>query len=240
MSTVIDFHTHILSGIDDGSTSLQQSIKMLQAEWAQGIEHVMLTPHFYADHDSPERFLKRRRRSLDELQAAMADRKDLPEIDVGAEVKFFDGISDCEYLQDMAVSGTRAILIEMPMTRWTDRMLDELVGIRQKQGLVPVIAHLDRYISPFRTHGLPEKLSHLPVLVQVNAQAFIRSSTRSMVLRLLGADRIHLLGSDCHNLQSRAPDLSRALEIIRKKLGEECIKGINAHESYLAVVKDRV
>ena len=56
----IDFHTHILPGIDDGSASVEESIELLKAEAAQGITKVVATPHFYANYDSPERFLERR------------------------------------------------------------------------------------------------------------------------------------------------------------------------------------
>ena len=232
---MIDFHTHILPGVDDGSTSVRQSLQMLQAEKAQGIDRVILTPHFYADHDSPERFLKRRKRAAEELKSALAECEEVPDIAIGAEVKYFDGISDCEFLYDMSILGTSCILIEMPMTHWSERMLDEVVGIRQKQGLIPVIAHIDRYISPFRSHGLPQKLTQLPVLVQANADFFLRSATRAMALRMLAADRIHLLGSDCHNLKERAPNLGEAVKIIRKKSGEKCIDRIDAHEQYISV-----
>ena len=234
MGTVIDFHTHILPGIDDGSSSVQQSLEMLQAEKAQGIDRVILTPHFYANHDSPDRFLARRKRAAQELMAALEERKDLPEVAVGAEVKYFEGISDCEFLKDMAIVGSRCVLVEMPMSHWSERMLEEVVGIRHKQGLIPVIAHLDRYIAPFRTHGLPQKLAQLPLLVQANAEFFIRRSTRSMALRMLAADQIHLLGSDCHNLQSRAPNLGEALGIIRKKSGDDAIERIAEHQRYIS------
>ena len=240
MKTVIDFHTHILPGIDDGSSCLKHSIQMLEQEMAQGIDRVVLTPHFYPNHDSPERFLRRRQRAVQELHQVLAERDDLPKVAVGAEIKFFDGISDCEYLSDMAISGTRCVLVEMPTTVWTERMLDELIGIRQKQGLIPIIAHIDRYISPFRTHGIPEKLAGLPVLVQANAEFFIRPFTRPTALKLLSAERIHLLGSDCHNLQTRTPNLAQAIDIIVRKLGKETIERINASQAYTAIKKKTV
>ena len=239
MSSVIDFHTHILPNIDDGSATVQQSIQMLQAEKAQGIERVILTPHFYADHDSPDLFLNKRARAAQELKDALEGRDDLPDIAIGTEVRFFEGISDCEFLWDMAIADTRCILVEMPMTHWSDRMLDEVVGIRHKQGLIPVIAHLDRYISLFRTHGLPQKLEKLPVLVQANAEFFIRRTMRPMALRMLAADRIHLLGSDCHNLKGRAPNLGEAVKFIRKRLGEDSLERIVAHQKYATALPSR-
>ena len=57
---MIDFHTHILPGMDDGSKSVEESIWLLQEEVRQGVDAVMLTPHFYAEENSPVDFLRRR------------------------------------------------------------------------------------------------------------------------------------------------------------------------------------
>ncbi|MBQ8395535.1 MAG: capsular polysaccharide biosynthesis protein, partial [Oscillospiraceae bacterium] len=68
MSKIIDFHTHVLPKIDDGSSSLKESIGMLRLEAEQGIETVVATPHFYANHDSPEAFLERRKMAQERLE----------------------------------------------------------------------------------------------------------------------------------------------------------------------------
>ena len=51
---MIDFHSHFLPGIDDGSDSIAVSLAMLEAWRSQGIEEIVATPHFYADHNTPE------------------------------------------------------------------------------------------------------------------------------------------------------------------------------------------
>jgi len=65
---LVDFHSHILPGVDDGSASIEESLKMLQAEAGQGITHVVATPHFYPRYDDPERFLERRNAASEALQ----------------------------------------------------------------------------------------------------------------------------------------------------------------------------
>lgn len=221
---VVDLHTHILPGIDDGSRDVDMSLGMLRAMTAQGIRRVVATPHFYAAHDNPARFLDRRQRAYERLAAAM-DGLDV-EVRVGAEVYYFEGISDCEDLDALAISGTKAILIEMPMPPWSERMLQELQEIRQKRGLTPIVAHIDRYIAPLRTHGIPQMLARYPVLVQANSEFFIRRSTRRMALRMLTQGQIHLLGSDCHGLTHRPPNLDQAIGIIARKLGPEALRTI--------------
>ena len=98
MSGIIDFHSHVLPGIDDGSRSVEESIAMLQAEAAQGIRHVVATPHFYPHHDSPEHFLEKRREAEEALRREMKHHPGLPELSIGAEVYFkatnVDGVYD--------------------------------------------------------------------------------------------------------------------------------------------------
>jgi protein-tyrosine phosphatase len=108
-------------------------------------------------------------------------------------------------------------------------MYRDLENIYVKSGLVPIVAHVDRYISRFRTFGIPERLAELPVLVQANAEFFLNGLTSSMALRMLKQDRIHLLASDCHNLDSRKPNLKSAADRIAKRLGEETVARVNAY-----------
>lgn len=230
MSTVIDFHSHILPELDDGSQSPEQSIAMLQMEAGQGIRHVIATPHFYAQHDKPEKFLRKREEAALRLQQAMKGQKNLPEITVGAEVYYFNGISDSDVLKELTIGKKRFILIEMPLPPWTDRMYRELENICIKQNLIPIVAHVDRYIAPFHTYHIPERLERLPVMVQANASFFLEKSTRGMAYRMLKQGRIHLLGSDCHNLTDRAPNLGEAVRGIEKKFGSAMIDFINDHE----------
>ena len=71
MPMVVDFHSHLLPLVDDGSKSIDESIALLRMEAEQGIRRVIATPHFYPQHDSPERFLKRREMAERELREAM-------------------------------------------------------------------------------------------------------------------------------------------------------------------------
>ena len=192
---------------------------MLKMEAEQGITHVVATPHFYAQHDSPERFLRRRTAAEARLREAMAEYPELPTLSVGAEVYFFPGISDSDILKELTIESKGCILLEMPLSPWTERMYREMEAISAKQGLMPIIAHIDRYIGPFHTHGIPQRLEQLPVLVQANASFFLRGMTKRMAFRMLRDDQIHLLGSDCHDLANRSPNLGSVVTAIERQLG---------------------
>lgn len=221
---IVDFHTHILPGVDDGSSSLECSCQMLSELAKQGVTHVVATPHFYASFDRPERFLERRRIALDNLRKVM--KPGFPQLLVGAEVRFFEGISDCDVLHELAIGDTGHILIEMPGTVWTERMLRQLAELKSRHGLTPIIAHLDRYIGLIRSHGIPQMLEGLPVKVQINTDSLLRRTRRRMALGLLRDGKAHILGTDCHNLTTRPPQMEKALDVITRHLGTDTVERI--------------
>ncbi len=216
-----DFHTHLLPGMDDGSDSAATSLLMLDMWRRQGIDRVIATPHFYAEYTTPERFLRRRAQARKELTEAMAGQEAAPALRYGAEVRFFDGISGAEALPSLCLEGTGLLLLEMPFTRWTERMLGEVEEIRMR-GIRPVIAHLERYID-FNPKKLLYRLMEMDVFIQCNAEYFLSRRTSRQALRLMEEDRIHFLGSDAHNTTSRPPNLGQALELIERKLGRRAI-----------------
>ena len=227
---IVDFHSHILPGIDDGSDSLEMSLAMLIRSRKQGIKQMVATPHFYAWNDTPGQFLARRAEAEARLREAMAEETGMPQLTMAAEVAFYPGMSGSDALQSLCIGQSKYILVELPVTPWYDSVYQELQGIWDCQGIVPVIAHIDRCLEPFRTERLMRRLEELPVLIQANAEFFLQKSTARTAMRLLRKGRIHLLGSDCHNLSSRAPNLGRAVEEIQRKLGSDALAWIADHQ----------
>ena len=230
MAGVIDFHSHILPHVDDGSSSLHETISMLQLEAKQGISQVIATPHFYAQHDTPEQFLERRNEAFLRLHEVLEQDPELPRVCLGAEVYFFRGICHSDAISQLTINGGKCILIEMPSVSWTESMYRELETIYTDHGLMPIIAHIDRYLRPFHTRKVLNRLAELPVLVQANAEFFLNRATGNMALRMLKKDQIQLLGSDCHNLTDRKPNLGAAVELIQKRIGNEVVERINQYQ----------
>jgi len=168
-----------------------------------------------------------------QLAEAAEKQGEMPQLKLGAEVYYFNGIGSWEGLCDLAIEGTDYVLVEMPFAKWSDRMYDELDGIYRNLGLVPIIAHIDRYINVFTAKKVMERLSELKVAIQANAEFFNDRKTRSLALKLLKNSDINILGSDCHNLTERQPNLAVAEEIILEKLGQEAINSINLAENMI-------
>lgn len=230
MQGVADCHSHILPGMDDGSRNVEESIVLLRLLAEQGIPHAAATPHFDPCCDTPARFLARRAAAETALREEMQRHSGLPRVSIGAEVYFSPGISDWEELAELSYGGADYVLIEMPPFPWNASHYRELEAIAEKQGLTPVIAHIDRYLGRFPARQFTRQLTELPVLVQANASFFLNPFTAPAALGLLRKGNIHLLGSDCHNLHTRPPNLGPAVRKIRSSLGDGAIARIQFYQ----------
>ena len=240
MKTIFDMHTHILPCMDDGSSSSKMSMEMLASLWQMGVQDVALTPHFYARSDEPDRFLYNRDKTAEHLADRISeqipsgdDTVQIPRLYLGAEVAFFNAMSNVEAMKKMCLSGTDLLLVEMPFERWTRAMIEEIYELAHKQSVTPMLAHIDRYYSYFKDETLDEMISK-GIKIQINAEGFTSLFTRRRSLDLLIQGKIHFIGSDCHNMSSRAPNIDAAIFQIEKKLGEEGLSRIYDNSRELA------
>lgn len=221
---MIDWHSHVLPEMDDGSKNVGESLSMLNLLREQGVTHVIATPHFYANHESVEEFLDRRDASY-ELLMQNKD-SDTPCVICGAEVRYYPGILKMKELPRLAIGNTKLLLLEMPMTRWTELTVKELIDLSRMSGLVIVMAHVERYLS-LQSRDTIERLRESGILMQVNASFFEGLLQKRKALKLLGNGMIQFIGSDCHNLNSRPPRIGFAYNLIEKKFGEEYVFQMN-------------
>ncbi len=217
---MIDFHTHILPGIDDGSQSVEESLQMLSELKRQNVVTVAATPHYYAFRRTPAEFFERRQKAYDKL--CIRRQEETPEILLGAEVLYFPGISRMEELNDFCIGNTDLLLLEMPFETWNRSVIREVKGLALSGKVRILIAHLERYYS-----DQPEKVwddfLEQGIMMQANAEFFLSLMTRRKAIRLLKEGRIHVLGTDCHNMKNRRPRMDDAVKRIEKHLGTEAM-----------------
>lgn len=217
---MIDWHSHILPGMDDGSRSATESVEMLRTLREQGVDTVIATPHFHADHESVESFLERRAHSYEML---CKEKKDAAvRILLGAEVRYYQGISRLSSLEDIKTEGTKLLLLEMPEIRWSESVVKEIEEISCSSQTRLILAHVERCL-PLQRPDVWYRLIDCGVLMQSNAEFFCDVLTKRKALRLLGEGMISLVGSDCHGLERRPPLLDRAYETIKKRFGEDFV-----------------
>ena len=215
---MIDFHSHILPGIDDGSRDVSESIAMLEMLSEQGVDTVVATPHFYANHESVNRFLDRRQAAYQALLEKLP--QGAPEILLGAEVKYYEGISRLSELKTLRIQGSKLLLLEMSMSKWTEYTVRELEELSRLRDFKVILAHIERYMS-YQSPEVMDRLLSAGILMQVNASFFTHLGSRQKAIKLLESGYIHFVGSDCHNMTARPPKLDTAYEWIEKKLGAE-------------------
>ena len=234
LADAVDIHSHILPGIDDGSTDGKTSVSMLKMLYEQGVRRVAATPHFYPHETNFEAFFEKRRKSVETLKEAIAEENinELPGVYLGAEVAYFDGMSKYSTIKELCIAGTDYLLLEMPFCKWSEKELEDVAAIKAVQGVTPIIAHIERYL-PFQKKEIIRKMLEGDALIQCNAEAFLSIKTRRQTLKLLSDGNVDVIGSDCHNLTRRAPKIKAAFEIIERKLGADAVIRLSSKGSLL-------
>ncbi len=232
---IIDIHSHILPKMDDGSSSSAMSIQMLVLAARQGVTHMAATPHFYPQQNSPKEFLARRAKCRARLEEAIDEAyfyhklpEDiaLPKLFFGAETAFFPGISNVERLDKLCIQGTNVLLLEMPFCAWSPRMLDEVENI-SRHGISIIIAHLERFYRYQTDRHIIPALLDMPVTIQVNAEDLLSWTKRRKILKMFSSGTAQILGSDCHNLDNRRPNLGDGRAVLSRKLGPQILEDID-------------
>ena len=225
---IIDFHSHILPGMDDGSPDVPTSLEMLRAAARQGVGVQVLTPHYYPWREEIGSFLSRRTESAETLLPACDET--LPRLLVGAEVAFFPHMSELD-LTSLCIGSTRALLVELPFESWDGRVEEQLATLTLDRGYKVILAHVERYVEFQRDKRVWNRVMALPVTFQLNAEDFLkrdgllrRDQKKRFCLEFLSQRPDTILGSDCHNLTGRRPNLADARQVIAEALGESALE----------------
>ncbi len=224
---MIDFHSHFLPEMDDGSASARESVEMLKLSFDMGIDTIVSTSHYYSNLENIEAFLSRRDAKLQKLLQALESINEIPQIVMGAEVAFFSGMSGIKELRKLCIGSTKYMLLEMPFCDWSSLTMKEIRSLIKNRRIMPIIAHIERYLPYQQKSSYIEELLNLGVALQTNAGALIEGAQKRYILKLLDAGKIHLLGSDCHNMSDRRPNLDKAIEIVNQELGASFLKRID-------------
>ena len=227
---MVDYHTHILPHMDDGSRSSADSIRMLTALKGQGMDTVCLTPHFCGTAESPDCFLQRRQEAYTHLKEKLP--ADMPQLRLGAEVKYYHGVSRMEQLPRLRLERTSILLLEMPFFHWDDYVVSEVLDIQNAGTATVMLAHIERYL-PWQGRKTWDRLLAGGVLMQSNAEFFFTPVVRTLAMKMYRQGRIHFLGTDTHNLTTRGPHMDLALQTMEKRLGADAVKQLKTDSDRL-------
>lgn len=212
---MIDMHTHILPGIDDGASSSDEAIMMTEYLYYQKVTMAVCTPHFYPMEMTLEEFAKKR---ADAMEAVSHSKIQLIAASETYLHRYLYNNSD---LKPLCIGNTSYLLLELPfMKSWTEEYMEDIDRLIGYYNINPIIAHIDRYKPLMRNRKLLRKLKNVGCLLQMNTSAIINSDTKRRALSLIDNGYVDLLGSDCHNMSFRPPVIEEARKIIFHKLGE--------------------
>ncbi|MBR5808793.1 MAG: hypothetical protein IKY39_01630 [Clostridia bacterium] len=219
---MIDFHSHILPGVDDGAKDVETSLEMLSISKDGGVDTVLLTPHCHPrSQEHIDAFLEKRDNAFKTLSSAINE--NLPGILPASEVRIYQDFHKYKRLEELCIQGTNYILLEMPYELWKDYAFEEIYQLT-RLGFKPIMAHLDRFLDQEKHF---REIFSLGSLVQMNTSAFLEPATRKKMVKFFEKGHIHVIGSDTHDLYERKPDMKDAYDVILRKFGTEYIDYID-------------
>lgn len=216
---MVDIHSHILPGLDDGSRSMEQSLEMLRIAYAEGIDTMIATPHNMPGKGCPSRETVERK--LDRL-AEEAAKEGIPvELLMGTEYFFRQEVLEIlEQGQGILLGNTDCVLVEFNPGEEKRYIVNGIAQIMELD-YVPVIAHVERYMSLMeKDFETIREMRARGALIQVNCGSVIGdfgSKAKKHTRELLKKGLVDLIGTDAHSDGHRAPRMRACAKYIEKR-----------------------
>lgn len=219
---MIDMHCHILSNIDDGAKSIEQSIEMARKAELLGYDKIFVTPHYIADsHETTPQNIKYK---VDELNNLLKEKNINVSMYVGNEVYFVSEVLDIIKENKVCTLGnSKYVLIELPLNGTVLNLENAIYSIIAN-GYIPIIAHPERY--EFVNEDI-EKIKPLiedGALLQINIASIIGyygRHAKKTVKKLLKSNMVSFIGTDAHNQNTIYDTYPKALKKIEKIIKKE-------------------
>jgi protein-tyrosine phosphatase len=232
---LIDLHSHILPGLDDGAEDLDDALEIARAAVTDGIVAIAATPHVRQDYPTTADAMER---GVGKLRSALEREGIALELLPGGEISLeqLDRLSHDELRRFGLGGNPKYLLIETPYEGWP-LAFGEIVSRLRSFGMTPVIAHPERNRAIQADLEKAARLVDAGALIQVTAASLdgrLGSRTRASARKLVDAGLAHMVGSDAHNAGVREVGLSGACKVI----GDEQLAGWLTQGVPEAIVRD--
>ncbi|MCO6498812.1 MAG: histidinol phosphatase [Vicingus serpentipes] len=197
----VDFHSHLIPGIDDGSPDMESTIVMIQKFKEMGYQKIITTPHMMCDYyqNTPDKILK----GLDEVREELVKQNINIEFFAAAEYNLDDGLSKLIKDKKILTFGDNYVLFELPFMSEPPN-LQEIIFDLQMAGYKPILAHPERYSYWYRDFEKYEELKTRGVLLQLNLLSLTghySPETKKVAEKMVEANLIDGIGTDCHRIE---------------------------------------
>lgn len=219
---MIDIHTHILPGLDDGAANFDDTLDMARAACSEGITALIATPHHangvYMNGASDVR-------SLTETVNSRLQEESIPlTIAAGQEIRVHDDLLDAWQRGELLpLAGSDYVLLEMPSSRIPSSM-EAVVHELSVMGLTPVIAHPERNAEVVQHPDRLAELIAMGACAQVTSHSLLGAFGKRIeqaAWTLLRQGSIHIVSSDAHHVTRRGFRLGEAYSFIERTMGEQ-------------------
>ncbi|RXT03683.1 tyrosine-protein phosphatase [Ammoniphilus sp. CFH 90114] len=222
---MIDVHSHILFGLDDGAQNPEDMMAMAKQAVADGITTVVATPH-HLDHvytNPPEKIIQR----LEEANALLKEHQIPLTLLPGMEIHVYGEVpEDLKNNQLLSFNDQhRHILLELPHDH-VPRYLEKLIFQIQLAGYIPIIPHPERNKEMRENPNLLYRLVKQGALSQLTAASVtgkFGKKIQKSCFDMINHHLVHFIASDAHNTGSRGVILSEAYETVKAKFGQEYV-----------------
>ena len=222
-----DIHSHILPGVDDGAKDINMTMKMIDEAYSQGVRTMVATPHYYPGHNNKSK--AHIEKIYEEVSSVIKEKYSDFTLLLGNEIYYKDEVVEkLKNKEIFTLADTRYVLLEFPVMA-DYRYLYDAVQKCVNNGFYPVLAHIERYRCLYKNEDKVSELVKAGAYMQVNAENFKKGlflSGRSFCMKLLQRKMIHFLGSDCHNMDERKPNMGLAVNYLEEKTEEEILRKI--------------
>ncbi len=240
VENLIDIHSHTLWGIDDGASSLRETLDMCSLAEESKTSTLFLTPHLIY-WDSSEKLLDERDEKVEYLKETLYENEIDIDIKTGFEILCDDEIFSIKYFKPYTLNESRYILIEFDFFKTTEEDVISYCKYLKSFGLVPVIAHPERYNFVIQNKSVLDKLSDLGALFQINAGSPVGvfgEAQMNVACEMLIAGYVDFIGSDAHRNTVRNTDMYSFIEDYPYFVCESQIK-LFAQENPLCIINDK-
>lgn len=226
MRDMTDIHSHVLPGVDDGASSMKETMRLLKAAGDQGITRVIATPHYSGRfrNDDPDRI----RDLVHQVNAEARKRRIRVRVYPGQEILYSEEAAELLRQGKLLTLGdSRYVLLEFypPESYLT---ISRAVLEMAQEGYFPVLAHAERY-EALRTSEKMASIRKQGAYIQMNYRSVEGSLFDEKTRRcrkMLRNGLVDFMGTDMHNMRSRAPRTEEAVRWMRAHLKEEQFHGL--------------